>query len=119
MAKFVKDPIYRTKVIVRKRPCCQKLCIVTVTFDPNINRVLLLPQGNHVVKIQYTELVIMRKQTLLSKNLFIVTVTLTFDPKINRILSLSLGNHVVKFGKDPIYRTKVMWKQPCCQKLYL
>jgi len=27
---------------------------------------------------------------------------------------------VVKFGKDPIYRTKViMWKRPCCQKLYL
>jgi hypothetical protein len=24
---------------------------------------------------------------------------------------------VVKFGKDPIYRTKVMWKRPCCQKL--
>ena len=31
------------------------------------------------------------------------------------------GNaHVVKFGKDPIYRTKViMWKRPCCQKFYL
>ena len=25
VAKFVKDPIYRTKGIVRKRPCCQKL----------------------------------------------------------------------------------------------
>jgi hypothetical protein len=25
VAKFVKDPIYRTKVIVRKRPGCQKL----------------------------------------------------------------------------------------------
>jgi hypothetical protein len=24
VAKFIKDPIYRTKVIVRKRPCCQK-----------------------------------------------------------------------------------------------
>jgi hypothetical protein len=24
VAKFVKDPIYRTKVIVRKRHCCQK-----------------------------------------------------------------------------------------------
>ena len=32
------------------------------------------------------------------------------DPKINRILPLPQGNHVVKFGKDPIYRTKVMWK---------
>ena len=25
VAKFVKEPIYRTKVIVRKRSCCQKL----------------------------------------------------------------------------------------------
>ena len=25
VAKFVKELIYRTKVIVRKRPCCQKL----------------------------------------------------------------------------------------------
>ena len=25
VAKCVKDPIYRTKVMVRKRPCCQKL----------------------------------------------------------------------------------------------
>jgi hypothetical protein len=25
VAKFVKDPIYRTKVIMRKRPCCQNL----------------------------------------------------------------------------------------------
>jgi hypothetical protein len=41
-------------------------------------------------------------------------------PKINRILPLPQGNHVVKFGKDPIYRTKViMWKRPCCQNIYL
>ena len=36
------------------------------------------------------------------------------DPKINRVLPLLRGNHVAKFGKDPIYRTKVMcgnlWK---------
>jgi len=25
MAKFGNDPIYKTKVIVRKRSCCQKL----------------------------------------------------------------------------------------------
>ena len=38
------------------------------------------------------------------------------DPKINRVLPFPQGNHVVKFGKDPIYRTKViMWKRPCCQ----
>jgi hypothetical protein len=24
VAKFVKDPIYKTKVIMWKRPCCQK-----------------------------------------------------------------------------------------------
>jgi hypothetical protein len=54
--------------------------------------------------------------TLLSKILFIVTVTLTFDPKVNRILRLPQGKHVVKFGKDQIYRTKVIvWKRPCCQ----
>ena len=42
------------------------------------------------------------------------------DPKINRVLPLPQGNYVVKFGKDPIYRTKViMWKQPHCQKFYL
>ena len=30
------------------------------------------------------------------------------------------GESCVKFGKDPIYRTKViMWKRPCCQNFYL
>jgi hypothetical protein len=42
------------------------------------------------------------------------------DPKINSILPHPQDNHVNKFGKDPIYRTKViMWKRPCCQKFYL
>jgi hypothetical protein len=41
------------------------------------------------------------------------------DPKINRVLPLPQGNQMVKFGKDPMYRTKVMWKRPCCQKFYL
>ena len=50
--------------------------------------------------------------TLLSKILFIVTVTLTFDPNINRVLPLPQGNHVAKFGKDPIYRTKVIVRKP-------
>jgi hypothetical protein len=35
-----------------------------------------------------------------------------YRPKINRVLPLPQGNHVVKFGKDPIFRTKVMWKRP-------
>ena len=48
------------------------------------------------------------------KIIFIVMVTLTFDPKIKRVLPLRLpqGNHVVKFGKDPIYRTKVIMRKP-------
>jgi len=29
VAKFAKDPIYRTKVIVRKRLCCQKLYLLS------------------------------------------------------------------------------------------
>jgi hypothetical protein len=52
---------------------------------------------------------------LLSKIIFIVMVTLTFDlmtPKINRVLPLSQGNHVAKFGRDPIYRTKVIVRKP-------
>jgi hypothetical protein len=45
---------------------------------------------------------------------------LPIDPKINSVFPLPQGNHGVKFGKDPIYRTKViMWKRPCCQKFYL
>ena len=34
------------------------------------------------------------------------------DPKINRVLPLPHDNHVVKFGKDPIYRTKVIVRKP-------
>ena len=34
------------------------------------------------------------------------------DPKINRVLPLLRGNHVAKFGKDPIYRTKVIVRKP-------
>jgi hypothetical protein len=34
------------------------------------------------------------------------------DPKINRVLPLPNGNHVAKFGKDPIYRTKVIVRKP-------
>jgi hypothetical protein len=48
VAKFAKDSIYRTKVIVRKRPLSKILFIVTVTltFDPKINRVLPLYIGS-------------------------------------------------------------------------
>ena len=38
------------------------------------------------------------------------------DPKINRVLPLpqAQGNHVAKFGKDPIYRTKVILRKGPC-----
>jgi hypothetical protein len=91
--------------------------------DPKINRILPLPQGNHVVKfgkdpIYRTSYHV--ETTLLSKIIFIVVVTLTFDPKINRVLPLLQGNHVAKFVKDPIYKTKVIvQKRPSCHKLYL
>jgi hypothetical protein len=34
------------------------------------------------------------------------------DPKINRFLPLPQGNHVAKFGKDLIYRIKVIVRKP-------
>ena len=54
--------------------------------DAKINRVLPLPQDNHLVHVVkfgkvpiYRTKVIVWKRTLLSTILFIVTVTLTFD----------------------------------------
>jgi hypothetical protein len=42
------------------------------------------------------------------------------DSKITRVIPLPQGNHVAKFGKDPIYRTKVIVrKRSCCKKFYL
>jgi hypothetical protein len=39
---------------------------------------------------------------------------------INRVLPLPQGKHVAKFGKDPIYRTKVIvQKRSYCQKFYI
>jgi hypothetical protein len=49
----------------------------------------------------------------LSKIIFIVSDLdlRSNDPKINRVLPLPQGNDVAKFGKDPIYKTKVIaWK---------
>ena len=68
MAKFGKDPIYKTKVIMWKQPLSNFLFIVTVTltFDPQINRVLPLSEGNHVAKFVkdpiYRTKVIVRKR---------------------------------------------------------
>jgi hypothetical protein len=81
--------------------------------DPKINRVLPLPQGNHVTKIQYTELKLCGNDPVV-RNYIYSNGDLDLwpnDPKINRVLPLPQGNHVAKFGKDPIYRTKVIvWK---------
>jgi hypothetical protein len=76
-----------------------------------------------LVKIQYTELKLSCGNDPVVNNSIYSNSDLDLwpnDPKIYRIISLPQGNYVVKFGKDPIYRTKViMWKRPCCQKLYL
>ena len=94
--------------------------------DPKINRVLPLPQGimwPSLVKIRYTLLKLSCGNDPNVRNYIYSNSDLdlwTNDPKINRVLPLSQGNHVATFGKDPIYRTKViMRKRPCCQKLYL
>jgi hypothetical protein len=55
VAKFVKDLIYRTKVIMRKDPVVKNSIYSNGDLDlwpndPKINRVLPLPQGNHVAK---------------------------------------------------------------------
>ena len=86
--------------------------------DPKINNVLPLPQGNHVAKfvkdLIYRTKVIMRKDPVV-KNSIYSNGDLDLwpnDPKINRVLPLPQGNHVAKFGKDPIYRTKVIVRKP-------
>jgi hypothetical protein len=62
--------INKTKVIVRKRSCCQKSIYSNGDLDlwpndPKINRVFPLPQGNHVAKFgkdsTYRTKVIVRK----------------------------------------------------------
>jgi hypothetical protein len=87
--------------------------------DPKINRVLPLPQGNHVwpsmVKIQYTELKLSCGNDYVVKNSIYSNGDLELwpnDSKINRVLPLPQGNHAAKFGKDPIYRTKVIVRKP-------
>jgi hypothetical protein len=76
-----------------------------------------------LLKIQYTELKLSCGNDPVVKNYIYSNSDLDLcpnDPKINRVLPLPQENHVVKFGKDPIYRTKViMLKRPCYQKFYL
>ena len=67
-----------------------------------------------LVKIQYTELKLCGNDPVV-KNPIYSNGDLDLwpnDPKINRVLPLPQGNHVAKFGKDPIYRTKVIVRQP-------
>jgi hypothetical protein len=68
-----------------------------------------------LVKIQYTELKLSCENDPVVKNYIYSNGDLDLwpnDPKINRVLPLSQGNHVAKFGKDPIYRTKVIVRKP-------
>ena len=68
-----------------------------------------------LVKIQYTELKLSCRNDPVVKNSIHSNGDLDLrpnDPKINRVLPLPQGNHVAKFGKDPIYRTKVIVRKP-------
>jgi hypothetical protein len=122
---------------------CSKSDLDLWSNDPNIYRILPLPQGNHMVKfgkdpIYRTHMILLWKGDnpiyfgvkgqghcyykykfwqqgcfrMITLVLYIVDLW-SNDPNIYRILPLPQGNHMVKFGKDPIYRTKViMWKRP-------
>ena len=68
-----------------------------------------------LLKIQYTELKLMCGNDPVVKNYIHSNVDLDLWPndlKINKVLPLPQGNHVVKFGKDSIYRTKVIVRKP-------
>jgi hypothetical protein len=69
-----------------------------------------------LVKIQYTELKLSCGNDPVVKNSIYSNGDLDLwsnDPKICRVLPLPQGNHVAKFGKDPIYRTKVIVCETC------
>jgi hypothetical protein len=70
-----------------------------------------------LVKIQYIELKLSCGNDPVVKNYIYSNGDLDLrpnDPKINRVIPLPKGNHVAKFGKDPIYRTKVIVWKPVC-----
>jgi hypothetical protein len=84
---------------------------------PKINRVLPLPQGNHLAKFGKDPIYrtsYHAETTLLSKIIFIVSDPDLWPnvPKINRVLPLLQGIHVAKIGKDSIHRTKVIVRKP-------
>ena len=75
-----------------------------------------------LVKIQYTELKLSCGNDPVVKNYIYSSGDLDLwpnDPKINRVLPLPQGNHLAKFVKDPIYRTKVMWKRLLSKILFI
>jgi hypothetical protein len=64
-----------------------------------------------LLKIQYTELKLSCGNDPVVKNSIHSNYDLDLwpnDPKIHKVLPLPQGNHVAKFGKDSIYRTKVI-----------
>ena len=64
-----------------------------------------------LLKIQYTELKLSCGNDPVVKNSIHSNYDLDLwpnDPKIHKVLSLPQGSHVAKFGKDSIYRTKVI-----------
>jgi hypothetical protein len=95
--------------------------MVTLTFDlitpkkigfSPFHRGIMWPS---LLKIQYTELKLSCRNNPVVKNSIYSNGDLDLgpnDPKINRVLPLPHGNHVAKFGKDPIYRTKVIVRKP-------
>jgi hypothetical protein len=61
-----------------------------------------------LVKIQYTELKLCGNDPVVKNSIYSNGDLWPNDPKINRVLPLPQENHLAKFGKDPIYRTKVI-----------
>jgi hypothetical protein len=87
--------------------------------DPKINRVfpfhsvIMWPS---MVKIQYTELKLSCGNDPVVKYFIYSNGDIDLwpnDPKINRIFPLPQGNHGANFGKEPIYRTKVIVGNLC------
>ena len=67
-----------------------------------------------LVKIQYTELKLCGNDPVVRNSIYSNGDHDLWpnDPKINRVLPLPQGNHVTKFGKDLIYRTKIIVRMP-------
>jgi hypothetical protein len=86
------------------------LCIIfkIIGFFPFYRTIM----WSSLVKIQYTELKLCGNDPVVKNSIYSDLDLWPNDPKINRFLLLPQGNHVAKFGKDPIYRTKVIVRKP-------